>query len=71
MKICIGNLAPETTEADLQGMFGCFGYVASAVLIRDALSGQSKGFGYIDMPVEAEAWNAIRWLDGQGLRVQG
>jgi RNA recognition motif-containing protein len=71
MKIYVGNLAPETTEADLQRMFGCFGRVTSAVLTRDEPSGQSKGCGYIDMPVDAEAWNAIRWLDGQGLQVQG
>lgn len=71
MKIYVGNLALGMSEADLLRMFGCFGHVTSAVVARDELSGQPKEFGYVAMPVEAEAWNAIRWLDGQGLKVQG
>lgn len=71
MKIYVGNLAPRTTEADLQRVFGYFGQVTYAVVVREESSGQSKGHGFVDMPVQAEAWTAIRWLDGQGLRVQG
>jgi len=69
MNIFVGNLAREVTEADLRKMFEPFGHVTSAAVIRDKLSGESRGFGFVDMPASAEAQSALTGL--QGMQLQG
>jgi len=69
MHIYVGNLAREVTEAELRKMFEPFGHVASAAVIRDKFSGESRGFGFVDMPASAEAQSAITGL--QGMPLQG
>ena len=59
MNIYAGNLSYTVTEEDLRQAFENFGQVASVSIIKDQSSGQSKGFGFIEMPVEEEARAAI------------
>lgn len=68
MKIYVGNLSYEVTEEDLQQAFGAFGQVASAEIIKDKFSGQSKGFGFVEMPARAEAQSAMADLNGTELK---
>ncbi|MCX4026443.1 RNA-binding protein [Endozoicomonas sp. SM1973] len=63
MNIYVGNLAYSTTENDLRKLFEEFGEVSTATLIKDKISGKSKGFGFIEMPSNAEAETAIRELN--------
>lgn len=67
MNIYVGNLSYQTTEASLQQAFEAFGQVTSATIIRDKFSGQSRGFGFVEMPVQAEALAAISGLNGTEL----
>ena len=59
MNIHIGNLSREATEDDLRQAFEAFGQVASANVIKDKLSGESRGFAFVEMPVKSEAESAI------------
>ena len=68
MNIFIGNLSYNVTEGDLRQAFEAFGQVASATVIKDKLSGRSKGFGFVEMPEQAEAQSAIEVLNGQALK---
>ncbi|MBA3562652.1 MAG: RNA-binding protein [Gammaproteobacteria bacterium] len=63
MNIYVGNLAYSVTEDDLRNAFAEFGTVASASLIMDKFSGQSKGFGFVEMPDNSEADAAIKALN--------
>jgi RNA recognition motif-containing protein len=67
MNIYVGNLAYSVTEEDLKKAFEAFGQVASASVIRDQYSNQSKGFGFIEMPESSEAKAAISVLNGKEL----
>jgi len=67
MNIYVGNLAYSVTEEDLKKAFEAFGQVASASVIRDQYSNQSKGFGFIEMPESSEAKAAISALNGKEL----
>jgi RNA recognition motif-containing protein len=68
MNIFIGNLAYNVTEGDLRQAFDAFGQVTSANVIKDEQSGRSKGFGFVEMPVQAEAQSAIAALNGQAFK---
>ncbi len=63
-KLFIGNLAPTTSEQDLESLFSEFGKVRSLKLISDVFSGQCKGFGFIEMEGH-EARAAIAGLNGK------
>ena len=65
MRIYVGNLAYSTTDDDLRQLFEGYGKVESATVITDRGSGQSKGFGFIEMPAAAEATAGIQALNGQ------
>jgi RNA recognition motif-containing protein len=67
MNIYVGNLAFTVTEEDLKKAFEAFGQVASANVIRDQYSNQSKGFGFVEMPESSEAQAAISALNGKEL----
>ena len=67
MSIYVGNLSYDVTEADLQADFEAFGAVASVNIIKDQYSGQSKGFGFVEMPSATEAQAAISGLHGKDL----
>ena len=68
MKIFVGNLSYNVTEDDLRQAFEDFGQVASATVIMDEQSGRSKGFGFVEMPIQAEAQSAIEVLNGKALK---
>ena len=55
MNIYVGNLPYSVTEDDLRTMFGEFGEVSSVNIINDQYTGQSKGFGFVEMSNEQEA----------------
>lgn len=65
MNIYVGNLSYNVTEEALQQAFAAFGQVASASIIKDKFTGQSKGFGFIEMPVTEEAQAAIAGMNGK------
>ena len=68
MNIYVGNLFHEVTEEDLRQAFEGFGEVESAKIIKDKYSGESKGFGFVEMPAKAEAQSAIEGLNGKELK---
>lgn len=70
MNLYVGNLSTEVSQEDLQLTFEAFGQVTSAKVITDKFSGRSKGFGFVEMPVEAEAKSAMNSLNGKELKGQ-
>ncbi len=68
MNIFIGNLAKDVTEDDLQNLFSEFGAVRNVKVIKDLFSGESKGFGFLEMPGLAEAQKAISELNTRDLK---
>lgn len=65
MKLLIRNLARSTTEAEVRALFEAYGIVQSCTLVMDKKSGQSKGFGFVEMPKAGEAKAAIKNLNGK------
>ena len=70
MNIYVGNLSNEVTEEDLKQAFEGFGQVVSVNIIKDRYSGESRGFGFVEMPAKAEAQSAIEGLNGKELKGQ-
>jgi len=68
MNIYVGNLSLDVTEDELGAEFKAFGGVTSISIIKDKYSGQSRGFGFVEMPVVAEAQAAIAGLKGKTLK---
>jgi RNA recognition motif-containing protein len=66
-KLYVGGLAYSVTEEELEKLFAEQGKVVSVAVIKDRDSGQSKGFGFVEMSEEAEAQNAIKELNGKEL----
>jgi len=65
LNIYVGNLAYEVTEEELREEFTAFGEVSSINIIKDKYSGQSKGFGFVEMPTLSEGQAAITGLNGK------
>ena len=68
MNIYVGNLAREATESDLRDAFQAFGEVSTASVIKDKFSGESRGFGFVEMPNKSEAEKAISGLNGKSIK---
>jgi len=68
MNIYVGNLSNEVTEQELQEAFEAFGEVSSANIIKDRYSGESKGFGFVEMPQKSQAQSALDELNGKELK---
>jgi RNA recognition motif-containing protein len=68
MNIYIGNLPYSVTDGDLRDKFSDFGQVHSANIITDKFSGRSKGFGFVDMPNDAEAREAIEAMNDKDFK---
>src|SRR5689334_25288851 len=69
MNLYVGNLPYRMTEDALRQEFEQYGQVASCTIIKDKATGQSKGFGFLEMPTREEAEAAITGLTGR--EVQG
>jgi RNA recognition motif-containing protein len=67
MNIYVGNAPYTLTERELEETFGEFGEVSSTRVITDRETGRSKGFGFVEMPNQAEAEEAIQQLNGKEL----
>jgi RNA recognition motif-containing protein len=67
MNIYVGNLSRETTEDELRQAFEAFGQVTSVNIIKDRYSGESRGFGFVEMATKSEAQAAINGLNGTTL----
>lgn len=68
MNIYTGNLSYNVSEQDLREAFEAFGKVTSATVIMDRATGQSKGFGFVEMANNSEADAAIKALNGRDFK---
>lgn len=68
MNIYVGNLSKDVTDDDLQQLFAEYGTVKSAKVIKDLFSGESKGFGFVEMPGAAEAQKAMTELNTKDVK---
>ena len=64
-KLYVGNLSYTVSSSDLEQMLSPHGTVQSAEVITDRVTGQSKGFGFVEMSTDEEAQAAIAALNGQ------
>jgi len=67
MNIYVGNLAYDATDETIKQAFKSFGEVTSARVIKDKYTGQSRGFGFVEMSVQSQAQTAIKSLNGKEL----
>jgi len=65
MNIYIGNLSYDVSEGNLRQAFEAFGQVSSARIVKDKYNGQSRGFGFVEMPEQSQAQAAIKSLNGK------
>jgi RNA recognition motif-containing protein len=68
LNIYVGNLSYDTTEAELNRVFGAYGTVDTARLATDRETGRTRGFGFVEMANDAEAKSAIAGLNGSELQ---
>ena len=68
MNIFVGNVSRNVNSDELREAFEAFGAVSSAAIIMDKLTGTSRGFGFVEMPNEEEAKNAIDNMNGKELK---
>lgn len=67
MKLLIRNLARSTSEQELQTLFEEYGSVQACSLVMDKVTGESKGFGFVEMPKPGEAKAAMKNLNSRDL----
>ena len=67
MKLLVRNLARTTTEAELLKLFETYGTVQSCTLVMDKTTGDSKGFGFVEMPKPGDAKAAMKILNGKDI----
>ncbi len=70
MNIYVGNLAGDVTEDDLRQVFEAFGQVETVNVMKDRFSGESRGFGFVDMPSRKDAISAIAGVNGKNVKGQ-
>ena len=68
MNIFVGNLSRNVTDSELREAFVAHGEVASAQVIKEKFTGESRGFGFVEMPNKEEADKAIAALNGKDLK---
>lgn len=68
MNIYVGNLSSDVTEEDLRTLFEAHGQVSSINIIKDRFSGEPRGFGFVEMPSNSEAKEAVSHLNGTELK---
>ncbi len=67
MNIYVGNLSSDVKDEMIREAFESYGEVTSARVIKDKYSGQSRGFGFVEMTTSSQAQTAIRSLNGKEL----
>ena len=67
MNIYVGNLSYSLTESELRNAFAQFGDVSSVKILTDRETGRSRGFGFVEMPNQAEGAAAVAYLNGKDL----
>ena len=67
MNIYVGNLSAKTTDQELREAFESFGEVDTAKIIKDNITGRSRGFGFVEMPDQDQAQTAIAGMNGKEL----
>jgi len=67
MNIYVGNLSYKVSEDELMQLFAQYGSVDKVSIIKDKFSGQSKGFGFVEMDNQSEAEDAIKQLNGSAM----
>jgi len=70
MKIYVGNLSRSVVEDDLKEAFETFGKIESVSVVKNKNDGESRGFGFVEMPSKEEAEAAINGLNGTDLKGQ-
>jgi RNA recognition motif-containing protein len=65
MNIYVGNLSSDVTDEAIRDAFVSFGQVISARVIKDKYTGQSRGFGFVEMGMQSQAQTAIKSLNGK------
>jgi len=68
MKVFVGNLSRDVSDEDLHRAFESFGKVESATVVKDKFTGESRGFGFVEMPSASEAQSAIDGMNGKELK---
>ena len=68
MNIYVGNLSRDVSESDLREVFAACGDVSSAAIIKDKFTGDSRGFGFVEMPNKDEADKAISGMNGKDMK---
>ncbi len=68
MNIYVGNLSRDVTEDDLRQAFEEYGQIETVNIIKDKFSGESRGFGFVEMPAKQEALAAIKESEGKDLK---
>ncbi|MBD3224406.1 MAG: RNA-binding protein [Caldithrix sp.] len=71
MNLYVGNLSKDVSDDDLRQAFEVYGPVKSATVIKDRYSGESRGFGFVEMDKKAEGVEAISGLNGQDVKGRG
>ncbi len=67
MNIYVGNLSYQMTDDELRAAFEVYGEVSSARVLLDKETGRSKGFGFVEMPNDSDAEEAIKALDNSSI----
>ncbi|KMQ51791.1 RNA-binding protein [Chitinispirillum alkaliphilum] len=68
MNIYVGNLSYDSTEEEIRELFGQYGEVSSVSLITDKYTGRAKGFGFVEMPNNDQAQQAVQSLSNQEVK---
>ena len=68
MNIFVGNISHDISEEELCSAFGDFGQVSKVSIMKDKFSGESRGFGFVEMPAKAEAQAAIDGMNQKELK---
>ena len=68
MNIYVGNLSPEVSEDELKAEFQSFGEVSTVTIVKDRMTGQPRGFAFVEMPGKNEGQAAMESLNGKPLK---
>lgn len=68
MNVYVGNLSPDSTEAELRDLAAPYGQLSSVALVMDKETGKAKGFGFVEFGTDAEGASAIAGLNGREVR---